>query len=292
MAGVARACDDRPMPHASDPPAPQAARPSSPHQRPLIGVSPRLLREVPPPLGFRGKTLQYLEQSVAHWVMEAGALAVMIPTIETGGMLRRGDMSAHDMAAALDGLLLQGGADVDPVMYGEPQRATRGPLDPARDRFERDLILAFAAAGKPVLGICRGMQLINVAFGGSLYQDLVGDGATAIEHVDDAAYDRHLHAARIEPDSLLATLYGGAQVVRVNSIHHQGVRRLADGFVVEARAPDGVIESIRSTRHEFLIGTQWHPEFHAHDDPEGLLPTAPLMQALVAAAQRVRARQD
>jgi gamma-glutamyl-gamma-aminobutyrate hydrolase PuuD len=276
------------MPQPIDPPAAQAVRPATSRHRPLIGVSPRLLREVPPPLGFRGKTLQYLEQSVAHWVMEAGALAVMIPTIETGGMLRRSDISAHDMAAALDGLLLQGGADVDPVMYGEPQRATRGPLDPARDRFERDLILAFAAAGKPVLGICRGMQLINVAFGGSLYQDLVSDGATGFEHVDDGAYDRHLHPVRIEPESLLAAIYGGAHAVRVNSIHHQGVRRLAEGFVVEARAPDGVVEAIRSTRHDFLLGTQWHPEFHAPDDPEGLLPTAPLLHALVDAAQRRR----
>lgn len=269
------------------PPAPRDLHRPNRH-RPLIGVSPRLLREVPPPLGFRGKTLQYLEQSVAHWVMEAGALAVMIPTIETGGMLRRSDLSARDMAAALDGLLLQGGADLDPVMYGEPQRATRGPLDPARDRFERDLILAFAAAGKPVLGICRGMQLINVAFGGSLYQDLVEDGATAFEHVDDGAYDRHLHALRIEPGSVLEGLYGGAREATVNSIHHQGVRRLAEGFVVEARAPDGVIEAIRSTRHDFLLGTQWHPEFHAPDDPAGLLPTAPLLTALVEAALRAR----
>lgn len=272
----------------SNPIAPPPVRSAAGRHRPLIGVSPRLLREVPAPLGFRGKTLQYLEQSVAHWVMEAGALAVMIPTIETGGMLRRSDISARDMAAALDGLLLQGGADVDPVMYGEPQRATRGPLDPARDRFERDLILAFAAAGKPVLGICRGMQLINVAFGGSLYQDLVEDGATGFEHVDDGAYDRHLHAVHIEPGSALEALYGGAREATINSIHHQGVRRLADGFAIEARAPDGVIEAIRSTRHAFLLGTQWHPEFHGHDDPAGLLPTAPLMHALVEAAQRVR----
>ena len=286
MPGVA--CDHRTMPPAPHPPAAPRASDRASRHRPLIGVSPRLLREVPPPLGFRGKTLQYLEQSVAHWVMEAGALAVMIPTIETGGMLRRSDISARDMAAALDGLLLQGGADVDPVMYGEPQRATRGPLDPARDRFERDLILAFAAAGKPVLGICRGMQLINVAFGGSLYQDLVEDGATGFEHVDDGAYDRHLHPLRIEPGSVLAALYGGTLEGTVNSIHHQGVRRLADGFVVEARAPDGVVEAIRSTRHDFLLGTQWHPEVHAPDDPSGLLPTAPLLAALVEAALRAR----
>jgi gamma-glutamyl-gamma-aminobutyrate hydrolase PuuD len=173
-------------------------------------------------------------------------------------------------------------------MYGEPRRATRGPLDPARDRFERDLILAFAAAGKPVLGICRGMQLINVAFGGSLYQDLVEDGATGFQHVDDGAYDRHLHRLRIESGSVLASLYGGLPEATVNSIHHQGVRRLAEGFVVEARAPDGVVEAIRSTRHDFMLGTQWHPEFHAPDDPEDLLPTAPLLHALVHAAQRAR----
>ena len=256
--------------------------------RPLIGVSPRILREVPPSLGFRGKTLQYLEQSVAHWVMEAGALAVMVPTIETGGMLRRQDVSARDVAAALDGLVLQGGADIDPALYGEPRRATRGPIDPARDRFERDLILAFAAAGKPVLGICRGMQLINVAFGGDLYQDLVGDGATAFEHVDDGAYDRHLHVARIEPGGLLSSIYPGTVAVTINSIHHQAVRRVAEGFAVEARAEDDVVEAIVSRRHAFIVGTQWHPEFHAPDDPAGLLPTAPLLHALVEAALSAR----
>ncbi len=85
---------------------------------------------------------------------------------------------------------------------------------------------------------------------------------------------------------MLEGLYGGVCEATVNSIHHQGVRRLAEGFVVEARRPDGVIEAIRSTRHDFLVGTpQWHPEFHAPDDPAALLPTAPLMQALVEAAQ-------
>jgi hypothetical protein len=83
---------------------------------------------------------------------------------------------------------------------------------------------------------------------------------------------------------------GGAQAVRVNSIHHQVVRRLAEGFVVEARAPDGVIEAIRSTRHDFLVGTQWHPEFHAHDDPAGLLPTAPLMIAVAGGGRATRTR--
>ena len=269
-------------------PSAVAADQARPQAQVLVGVSPRLLREVPASLGFRGKTLQYLEQSVAHWVMEAGALAVMVPTIETGGILRRADLSARHVAEALDGLVLQGGADLDPALYGEQRRATRGPLDPARDRFERDLILAFASAGKPVLGICRGMQLINVAFGGALYQDLVSDGATVFEHVDSAAYDKHMHAARIESGGLLASLYGTTDEVQINSIHHQGVRRLAEGFTVECRAFDGVIEAIRSNRHEFLVGTQWHPEFHTADADAALLPTAPLLRAFVEAARRAK----
>jgi putative glutamine amidotransferase len=249
----------------------------------LIGLSPRLLHEVPQELGFRGKTLQYLEQSMAHWVMSLGALVVMVPTVERESLIRRAHIDIGDYVTALDGLILQGGADVDPKTYGETASNTVGPIDVMRDRFELDLLRAFVAAGKPVFGVCRGMQLINVARGGSLHQDLRADGATTNWHAHADAYDQHAHPLTIVPDSWLSKRFDGATAGMVNSIHHQGIERLGRDLAIEAYADDGVIEAIRGTGEGFLLGVQWHPEFHDGSDPR-LLPADPLMQAFLEAA--------
>ncbi len=255
----------------------------------LIGVSPRILRQVPAELGFRGKTLQYLEQSVAHWVMSLGAMVVMVPTVERESLIRPSHIGIPDIVQALDGLILQGGADIDPRTYGEAASHVVGPVDVLRDRFELDLIRGFAAAGKPVFGICRGHQLINVAFGGTLYQDLCADGVTAASHVHADAYDEHGHALSIAAGSWLDSLYPGVLDARVNSIHHQGIKRLGQGLVAEAWSDDGVIESIRAHGSGFIAGVQWHPEFHDGRDP-GLLAADPLMRAFLDAASQARAR--
>lgn len=252
----------------------------------LIGLSPRLLAPVPPVLGFRGKTLQYLEQSVAHWVMALGALPVMVPTVQHDSPIRRSDVHVHDFVAALDGLILQGGADIHPRLYGQTPSPRLGAVDEVRDRFELDLLRGFAAAGKPVFGICRGLQLINVACGGTLHQDLIDDGATDRPHHHAEAYDGHGHTLRIAPGSWLSACCGGVSTGRVNSIHHQGIARLGSGLVVEATAEDGVIECVRGSGAHFLLGVQWHPEFHDGSDP-ALLPADPLLRAFLdAAAQR------
>jgi putative glutamine amidotransferase len=255
--------------------------------RALIGLSPRILREVPAQLGFRGKTLQYLEQSVAHWVMDCDALVVMIPTVEKQSLVRRSDVSVHDYAATLDGLILQGGADIDPSAYGDEPSAAVGPTDPVRDRFELDLLRAFAEYDKPVLGICRGMQLINVAYSGSLHHDLNLAGPTKLPHYLSDRYDEHAHDLRFRENGWLQSLYAGVFSPRVNSIHHQGVKDLGRDLIVEAWSEDDVIECIRSEEHKFLVGVQWHPEFHDARFPE-LLPTAPLLHAFIAAAIEAR----
>lgn len=257
--------------------------PPSPLRRTaLIGLSPRLLRSVPSELGFRGKTLQYLEQSVAYWVMSHGALTVMVPSFVRGGMALDLPVDAADFADRLDGLVLQGGADIHPSCYGREPAAPLHSTDLVRDLFELELLRAFIAAGKPVLGICRGMQLINIALGGTLHQDLVSCGVASDPHVHPTAEEDYRHGLAFEPDGWLSRLYGGLGRAQVNSIHHQGVERLGDGLTVEARAPDGVVEAIRSTRHPFLVGVQWHPEFHDARFPD-LLPSEPLMQAFLAA---------
>jgi putative glutamine amidotransferase len=252
-------------------------------RRILIGLSPRILRQVPPELGFRGKTLQYLEQSAAHWIMSSGAMVVMIPTVEVDSVVRRSDLSAHDYAAMLDGLVLQGGADIDPTLYGEEPSDSLGATDLLRDRFELDLLRAFVEYGKPVLGICRGMQLINVAYGGTLYQDLTLGGATTYSHYLRELYDEHTHELAFREDGWLRSLYPNLTRAHVNSIHHQGVKRLGEGLVVEAWSADGVVECIRAEDHPFVVGVQWHPEFH-DGRIEHLLPMQPLLEAFIAAA--------
>ena len=256
--------------------------------RVLIGLSPRILREVPRELGFRGKTLQYLEQSVAHWAMSCGAMVAMIPTMETSSVVRRSELSVRDYAATLDGLILQGGADIDPAMYGEERTPELGPTDAVRDRFELELLHEFGEHGKPVPGTSRGMQLTNVAFGGTLHHDLAAAAAAEAAHYLKDLYDEHSHDLRLREDGWLASLYPGLSSVRVNSIHHQGVKRLGEGLVVDAWSADGVIECIRREQGSFIVGVQWHPEFHDERFPN-LLPTAPLLQAFIDAARVSRA---
>jgi gamma-glutamyl-gamma-aminobutyrate hydrolase PuuD len=253
----------------------------------IIGLSPRILRKVPPEMGFRDKTLQYLEESMAHCVMRLGAVAVMIPTVERSSDIERWEVSVEDYVSELDGLVLQGGADIDPTVYGEPRSELLGPIDSVRDEFELELLRAFAAAGKPVLGVCRGMQLINVAFGGTLYQDLQAAGAASFRHREPDLYDEHAHDVEFVADGWLSRIYGGATRGRVTSIHHQGVRVLGRDLIVDATSTDGVIEAVRHAGHDFMVGVQWHPEFHDARFPT-LLPTEPLMKAFLDAAARRR----
>jgi gamma-glutamyl-gamma-aminobutyrate hydrolase PuuD len=254
----------------------------------IIGLSPRLLRNLPQELGFRGKTLQYLEQSMAHCVMRLGAVAVMIPTVERGGDISQWEVATDDYIATLDGLILQGGADIDPRVYGEEPGTHLGPIDSVRDRFELELLRGFAAANKPVLGVCRGMQLINVAYGGTLHQDLEAAGVASHAHRVADLYDEHAHDLEFVAGGWLQSIYGDAQRARVNSLHHQGVKQLGAGLVVEAVSSDGVIECVRHQDQPFLLGVQWHPEFHDSRFPT-LLPTEPLLNTFLNAAAARRA---
>lgn len=254
-------------------------------KRPMIGLSPRLLRQVPRELGFRGKTLQYLEQSVAHWAMSQEAITVMIPSVARDAVLRELPVSVTDFAERLDGLILQGGADIHPSSYGQAPKFAESSSDVVRDRFELDLLRAFIALDKPVLGICRGMQLINIVFGGSLHQDLLDASAATDPHVQSEVEEDYRHGLVIEPNSWLSRLHDGLRAARVNSIHHQGVDRLGEGLQIEARSHDGVIEAIRHPGFHFVVGVQWHPEYHDERYPD-LLPAQPMMTAFLEAANQ------
>ncbi|MEO7010200.1 MAG: gamma-glutamyl-gamma-aminobutyrate hydrolase family protein [Caldimonas sp.] len=252
-----------------------------------IGLSARLMHEPPPVLGFRNRTLQYLEQTIAHWIMGHGALAFMLPTLNADSEVSRRRISVHQYVDAMDGLVMQGGADVSPSSYGQQPLRPDWSGDAIRDRYEIELLDGFMSRAKPVLGICRGLQLINVAFGGSLLQDIVTQRPDALHHVDADLYDQHQHDIVIEPGSQLAAIYDGMVSARVNSIHHQAIDRLGSDVLVEARSTeDGLVEAIRVRGSTFVAGVQWHPEFHVHDP--ALLSGEPLMRAFLAAAAASR----
>ena len=230
-----------------------------------IGVSPRLFHPQPGARGVHTRVLHYLEDAIAQWLL-ARALVFMVPLSQR----------AADYAQALDGLVLQGGADISPLAYGEAPQKPEWAGDAVRDRYEIELVRAFMAAGKPVLGICRGAQMINVALGGTLHQDVPAHRS------DD--YDQHAHDVRLEPGSGLARLYGETGPRRVVSIHHQAIKRLGEGLEVEARSvPDGLVEAIRGTGKAYVCAVQWHPEFHGGRD--GFLDGGRLLDEFLQAAR-------
>lgn len=252
-----------------------------------IALSARLMHQPPHVLGFRNKVLQYLEQSAAHWVLSQGALALLVPTLFEGGPLGRADISMRDYAEAMDGLILQGGADVAPESYGSKPLQPEWAGDRVRDRYEIELVWAFIISGKPVLGICRGCQLINVALGGTLIQDIPSQRPRAFTHFDASLYDGLHHPIELVPQSGLEALYPGVTAPLVTSIHHQCVDRLGDDLSAEALSPDGVIEAIRWRGSSYVLGVQWHPEFH-QDQPH-LLDSSPIMSEFLQAARLRRA---
>ena len=256
-----------------------------------IGISARIFHPEEGAKGLRGRTLQYLEESIAQWVMSRNVLVFMIPTVNTNGLVHPSSIRLRDYAKHLDGLVLQGGADVSPQSYAQAATRPEWGGDRVRDMYELELLHEFIEAGKPVLGICRGCQLINVAFGGTLYQDIATDVPTSIKHVNDE-YDRLHHAIQFPPGSSLATLFnshGGEQNEWVvNSIHHQAVRDLGRDLTVEAiSGSDNIVEAIRYRKAAFVMGLQWHPEFHRAGGPQ-LLDCTPILDGFLRAARETR----
>ena len=233
---------------------------------------------------FTGKTLQYIEQSVAHWVMSQGDLSVMVPAPDDAGRLAQ-------YAQWLDGLVLMGGSDLWPGSYGEEPLQERWSGDRIRDEYEMALARAFVALGKPAFGVCRGLQLLNVAFGGTLFQDIATQRPDALTHRDAARYDQLFHRIDFEPGTHLAQLYGDRRGATVNSVHHQAIKDLARDFTIEARCPDdGTIEAVRWRGPSYVTAVQWHPEFHAGKSEPDLIDDAPLLADFRAACRAAQTR--
>ncbi len=252
-----------------------------------IGISARIFHPEPGSTGLRSKNLQYLEESIAQWVMSRDVLVFMIPTVNTNGLLHPSNITLRHYARHLDGLVLQGGADVSPQTYSETPTRPEWNGDRARDVYELELLHEFVDAGKPVLGICRGCQLINVAFGGTLYQDVATNVPEALAHVH-SDYDAHRHAIEFAPGSTLGRMFPAIKGAVVNSIHHQAVKDLGREIRIEAMShPDGIVEAIRYQRADFVMGLQWHPEFHRAGGAD-LLDCTPILDEFLRSARETR----
>jgi len=252
-----------------------------------IGISARIFHPEAGAKGLQAKTLQYLEESIAQWVMSRDVLVLMIPTVNTSSMLHPSKIRLRDYAKHLDGLVLQGGADVAPQSYAQTPTRPEWIGDRSRDMYELELLHEFVEAGKPVLGICRGCQLINVAFGGTLYQDILTDVPNAVPHVNEL-YDRHRHPIQFPSGSSLAQLFSAQTAPLVNSIHHQAVRDLGRDLRIEAVSQDdGIVEAVRHTKSRFVMGLQWHPEFHRAGGAD-LLDCTPILDSFLRAARETR----
>lgn len=207
-------------------------------------------------LAMMALTSAYIEA-----IEQAGGIPIMIPLgLETEDLKR--------VLALLDGVLLPGGGDVDPARYHEPMNPLIKRIDHERDQMEIVAAQTAVAQQKPLLAICRGHQVLNVALGGTLWADIASQMPGGIEHDFNNTHPRNFqaHQVTIEPDSLLAAHLGATETA-VNSLHHQGIRDLAPELRAVAAAADGLIEGVEVSGHPFAIGVQWHPEWLVNDNP-------------------------
>lgn len=233
-------------------------------KRPLIGVIPL-----------------YDEKKESYWMLPgymtgleaAGALPVMLPLTDNQEVIR-------PLMEQLDGLLLTGGHDINPGLYGEAALPVSGTLCPERDRMETILVDACLQADKPLFGICRGLQILNALLGGTLYQDIPSQKPGNIGHQMTPPYDRTVHGVSVTPHTLLSEITGKDKLA-VNSYHHQGIKTLAPALRAMATAEDGLIEAVYHPGKTFAAAVQWHPEFCWQTDED----SRKLFAAFVRACQ-------
>ncbi|MEX2565452.1 MAG: gamma-glutamyl-gamma-aminobutyrate hydrolase family protein [Cyclobacteriaceae bacterium] len=222
-----------------------------------IGISACFMYPDPTRVVFGPKNLSYIENDMAGYVTQEGILPVLIPDVPAYRL--------EPILSEMHGFVFQGGTDLAPEMYGEqPIVAGKWLGDIYRDEYELK-ILDFAIKNKkPVFAICRGIQLLNVYFGGSLYQDIATQNPLAIKHRDADRYDSLSHQLLFEKGKILERIYSNKGMERVNSVHHQAIKNLGKGLEVLARCKeDGLIEAVgyQGALEGKVIGVQWHPEF-------------------------------
>jgi putative glutamine amidotransferase len=238
------------------------------NRKPIIGITPSPVQETLP----NGTMTRYAMASTYTEAVEAaGGVPFVIPP-QSGNI--------DEIIATIDGLLLSGGADVDPALYGDATvHETTYGIHAGRDDLELALVRRAVEDDVPVLCICRGIQVLNVALGGTLIQDIPDQYSTEIEHRQHNSgiqASEPAHLVSVTPDGLLARTYG-SDTIAVNSFHHQALRDVADGLKVEALAPDETIESVSRPESGWILGVQWHPEMMFRAHPEHLKPFSALV---------------
>src|SRR5262245_43089492 len=223
-------------------------------RRPVIGIATQTLPAVP---GER-QACWLMGRSYIEELRKVGAVPWVIPLIP------QDPDTLQEIFNRLDGVFITGGVDVDPSRYGEPKTPHCGITDPDRDAVEIALLRHALARDLPVLAVCRGIQILNVACGGTLYQDLTAQVPSALKHDYFPTAERPsrkylAHDVTVEAGSRLGHILGDA-VVPVNSMHHQAIKDLASRLTVTARAPDGIIEGVEGAGSQYLVAVQWHPE--------------------------------
>jgi putative glutamine amidotransferase len=218
--------------------------------RPIIGVVP---------LWDEKKDSIWMLPGYMQGLEEAGAVPVILPLTVSEAVLKQ-------TVDHFDGFLFTGGHDLDPNLYGHGKTDLCGEVCETRDQMEAYLFReAVLNQNKPALGICRGIQFFNVLLGGSLHQDLPTEFSTSVNHVKGPPYDVPAHTVRLLPESPLGKLVGKEQL-EVNSYHHQGINRLAEGLEIMAMADDGLVEAVYMPDRSYVWAVQWHPEFSPNDE--------------------------
>jgi putative glutamine amidotransferase len=251
--------------------------------RPLIGITTQTLQAIDGiPEGLPQSVV--MNQRYYQAAAAAGAAPVLIPLLDDVDVLR----AIYD---GLDGIIIPGGVDVDPSTFGEGPHERLGRIDPARDEVELQLVKWAVDDGKPLLGLCRGLQVINVAMGGTLYQDLEAQYPNALKHDYFPTYgferDYLAHEVALTPGTRFHHAMH-AESLAVNSMHHQGIKQLGRSLAPAAVAPDGLIEAIESCDDSFLVGVQWHPEVFEATDPHAEHLFTDFLAAARRGARRVR----
>lgn len=242
--------------------------------RPLIGLSSwtRRVRS-----GAKERPNEAVPRGYTQGVEGAAGLPVLLPNSDD--LTLAGEYVAH-----LHGLLLTGGDDVHPRLYGEAPHPKLDLVDERRDAFEIALLRAARERGMPVLGICRGIQVINVALGGTLYQDIPSQAESAVGHAQKTLREGAWHDVEVRPGTRLAEILGETRTA-VNSYHHQACHRVATGLAVSATTADGLVEAVEDPGHPFFVAVQWHPEVLEGGKAAS---TRRLFSAFVAAAREFR----